>query len=165
MHQGTGRHPGRTAAPMICLASPLLPKVTALQGWARHLCSSHLLADLTQPTSSQTASSPPWMPCASPLRHLQAPLVWSSYLSGTSRHLTLRVSLVSVSRAPLAAWALWCPSQVLAPLLLDRRHLGCPLTRGSQDPGTRIIRRLANIPKSWLNARHSAEGFIPSPPR
>ena len=35
--------------------------------------------------------------------------MWSSYLSGTSRHLTLGVSLLSFSHDPLAAWALLVP--------------------------------------------------------
>ena len=37
---GAWAYPGLIAAPITCLTPPPLPKVTALQGWARHLCSS-----------------------------------------------------------------------------------------------------------------------------
>lgn len=133
-------------APATQLAPP--PLLKALE--ARPLALPTLPpADLTQPTDGVCTA----LETALPHRHRQALLGWSSYLQGTSSHLILRVSLISFSHDPRP------PPGMLGPLLLDQQHLGCHLTRGSQDPGHMDYNVVGNVPESWPNARHGAKRF------
>lgn len=77
--------PSIVAASTTCLALPALPVVMALQGWGADLSSPHLnmcpllLADLTEPVSSQVAPSLLHATCI-PTCSPQVPPVRSTYV-------------------------------------------------------------------------------------
>lgn len=158
MPQGTGCCTSLIDAPSTCLALPSLPKVTALQDWARDLSSSHLhmytllLARLTQPMSSAQVISPPGRLV---LHHLASPGL-SCVVHLCTRHLQPFHTVCPLSfHVP---WALLgSPSQALSLLVLDGQHHGCLLTQGPGNQSTWIRKQQpTSLRAGW------APGMVPS---
>lgn len=157
MPQGTGRCTSLIEAPSTCLALPSLPKVTALQDWARDLSSSHLhmytllLAHLTQPMSSAQVISPPGRLV---LHHLASPglSLWSIYAQSTSSHLTLSVPY-NFFMCP------WVPISGTVPAGLRRAASWLPSDSGARESEHMDQKAAAHIPESWLGTRHGTKCF------
>lgn len=160
MPQGTGCCTSLLDAPSTCLALPSLPKVTALQDWARDLSSSHLhmytllLARLTQPMSSAQVISPPGRLV---LHHLASPGL-SCVVHLCTGHLQPSHTVCPLSfHVP---WALLgSPSKGTVPAGLRRAASWLPSDSGARESERMDQKAAAHIPESWLGARHGTKGF------
>lgn len=121
-------HPGLIAGPIPCLSPPPFPKLSRAEPDTSTLPACCPLADLSCIFTDGVLTARDCHVLLSTLAS-SGPSCWVQSPVSTSSHLLSVCGRHELVVCPLTAQALFrCPSQALAPLLLDQQHLSCLLT-------------------------------------